>query len=158
MAGLARQNQIHFEWWSEIECAHYFRRGSELHRVLPDGEGVWHQGEESFRFLVEMDRTRESPQNLRAKFDEYFQWQIWRHAKSRWESDPDLLFVTTGWTQAHVIMQVMQERSYGVLPLYPLWVTTFESVARHGIEGWIWQSPEGEGFFRLPCFVHGTNE
>ena len=65
---LAHTKKVRFEWRSELECARYFRRGSEFHRVLPDGEGVWDQSEAPFHFLVEIDRTRESPQNLASKF------------------------------------------------------------------------------------------
>lgn len=156
---LARAKEIRFEWRSELECARYFRRGSTLHRLLPDGEGIWHAGDQPFHFLVEIDRSRESPQNLAAKFEEYFQWRHWREARSPWEPDPDLLFVTTSWNQAKVIAEAMQERSYGVFQVYPLWVTTFEAVTEHGLNGWIWRyGPKSEGFCRLPCFVEPKRE
>ena len=150
---LARERKAEFEWFSEIESARYFKYGSAWHRFLPDGRGVWHGKVEPFHFVVEVDRTRESERNLRAKFDEYFYWQMWRMSQRREERDPNVLVVTTSWTQAETIARLMEWARRKIFPRYPLWVTTFEMLQAHRIDEPIWKSNECmAGLQRLPCF------
>lgn len=150
---LARERGVEFEWFSEIESARYFKYGSVWHRFLPDGRGVWHGKGEPFRFVVEMDRTRESATNLAAKFNEYFYWQMHRMSQRGEEENPNVLVVTTSWTQGETIARLMKRARRKIFPRYPLWVTTFEMLQAHGIHGQIWKSNErATGLQRLPCF------
>jgi hypothetical protein len=119
---------------SEIESAHYFKYGSTWHRFLPDRRGVWHGKGEPFRFVVEIDRTRESAANLSAKFDEYFCWQLWRMSQRQQEPDPNVVVVTTSWTQAEVIERLLERARRKIMPGYPLWVTTFEALREHKLD------------------------
>lgn len=154
---LAREQKVEFEWFSEIESARYFKYGSTWHRFLPDGRGVWYGNGEPFRFVVEMDRTRESRANLRAKFNEYFYWQLWRMSQRHEAPDPHILVVTTSWTQAKVIAKLLERARHKIMPRYPLWVTTFNRLDEHTIDAPIWQSNLGKaGLCRLPCFVEPT--
>ncbi len=136
---LARERGVEFEWFSEIESARYFNYGSTWHRFLPDGRGVWHAKDEPFRFVVEMDRTRESEGNLCAKFDEYFYWQMWRMSQRREEPDPNVLVVTTSWTQAETIARLMERARRKIFPRYPLWVTTFAMLRARRLDEAIWK-------------------
>ncbi len=150
---LARATKTKFEWSNEIECACYFRVGSSLHRFLPDGRGVWYGKGEPFRFVVEIDRTRESPTNLIAKFDEYFYWQLWGLSQRQAEPEPNILVVTTGWTQAEVIAELLEQSARKIMLAYPLWVTTFEMLHQNGIDAPIWRSNvRATGLHCLPCF------
>lgn len=150
---LGREHKVVFEWFSEIECSRYFKYGSTWHRFLPDGRGVWHGKDEAFRFVAEIDRTRESPTNLRAKFDEYFYWQLWRMSQRGSEPDPNVLVVTTSWTQAEVIAHLLERARRKIMPSYPLWVTTFAALRDHELNEPIWRSNlRKPGLHRLPCF------
>lgn len=153
---LARERKVKFEWFSEIVSARYFQYGSTWHRFLPDGRGVWHGKGEPFLFVVEIDRTRESPTNLGAKFDEYFYWQLWRMSQRQEEPDPNILVVTTSWTQATVIAELLERSRRKIMPAYPLWVTTFEALQAHGLNGAIWQSNRTSGLHHLPCFFEAV--
>lgn len=150
---LARERAVRFEWFSEIESTRYFKYGSQWHRFLPDGRGVWHGAGEAFRFVVEIDRTRESAVNLRNKFNEYFYWQMWRMSQCHAEPDPHVLVVTTSWTQAEHIFRLVEKARRKIFPRYPLWVTTFEALQTDKLVERIWQSNLREpGLHYLPCF------
>ncbi len=154
---LARERNIRFEWFSEIESARYFRYGSTWHRFLPDGRGVWHGQGEPFRFVVEIDRTRESAVNLQAKFNEYFYWQLWRMSQRQAEPDPHVLVVTTSWTQAEHIFRLMEQARRKIFPRYLLWVTTFGVLSEDRLDNAIWLSNAGHaGLQRLPCFSESS--
>jgi hypothetical protein len=113
---------------------------------------VWHSPPEPFRFVVEIDRTRESEANLRAKFEEYLAWRIWRY-RNGGQPEPDLLVVTTSWTQAEVILRAMQGEAWTFERPYRMWLTTFDLLEEHGLEGAIWRlNVGGDGIRRLPCF------
>jgi hypothetical protein len=150
---LARERKVEFEWTSEIESARYFKYGSTWHRFLPDGRGLWHSKDEPFRFVVEIDRTRESAGNLSAKFDEYFYWQLWRMSQRHQEPDPHVLVVTTSWTQAEVIEEQLERSRRKITPAYALWVTTVALLRTHRLDEAIWRSNiRNPGLHCLPCF------
>lgn len=151
---VARERRASFEWKSEAECAAYFRRNDQWHAWLPDGKGLWQGMAGDFVFVVEMDRTRESRQNLYKKFREFYQWQEWKIEKRIPGNVPQVLFVTSGWKRAARVRRVFDAArlSPGLAPL-PLWVTTFAEIKEYGIAGRVWRSNrEWETLRRLPCF------
>lgn len=151
---MARQCGAAFKWVAEAECGLYFRRGSRLHAWLPDGLGIWQGKQGMFRFVLELDRTRESRANLRQKFREYYWRREWLRERGSTGEMPPVLVVTTGWKCATRIREVLDEaRVFNLFAPLPMWVTTFKDIAREGISGRIWQSnADCASLRRLPCF------
>lgn len=151
---LAREKGCRFEWVGEQESARFFRHGSQWHRFLPDGRGIWRRknGTE-LRFVLELDRTRESFQNLQAKFRTYWWWRVWRQGHSG-EPEPHVLVVTTSWTQADVILSAMRAALPKCEAPCSVWVTTFEELEARGLEAALWTWSGSSGRVRiLPCLV-----
>ncbi len=92
---LARRSGAQFTWQSEMECHVYFRQPWEWHHWMPGGMGTWERNGTRFRFVVEIDRTRESRANLKRKFSEYYAWEEWRRHERGDEEPCAVLVVTT---------------------------------------------------------------
>lgn len=151
---LARERGCRFEWVGELESARFFKHGSQWHRFLPDGQGIWHGKDgQIFRFVLELDRTRESFRNLVAKFNTYWWWRVWRELHTT-ESEPHILAVTTSWTQADVILSAERAAFPKCEAPYSTWVNTFEELEARGLEGadWLWNGDHNR-MRRLPCFA-----
>ncbi|HZQ09125.1 MAG TPA: hypothetical protein VFD70_21285 [Anaerolineae bacterium] len=110
--------------------------------------------DESFVFVVEMDRTRESRRNLSKKFLEYYLWEEWKGSERIPGVVPEVLIITTSWQRAERVRMLFDaSRLRPAFDQLSLWMTTFESIEREGIAGAIWRpNADWEHVTRLPCF------
>jgi hypothetical protein len=103
--------------------------------------------------VVEIDRTRESMENLIAKFREQYAWAEWRRREWDEEHTTAVLVVTTSWQRSGTIRAAVLRAQPFAARTLALWVSTFKELEAHGISAPIWRSIEDWRHMQhLPCF------
>ena len=141
------EDQELIAWDLEWDAMVFYYIGHRLHRVLPDGRGVYRVSQQVCTFLLEYERIQKARFHLKRKLYCYYAYWLSGEHRLRETEMPLVLMVTVGGarrvaTIRAVACDVARELGTRVLPLL---VTTHQLLQDYGPCARIWSHSEREG-------------